>query len=109
MKKMNASAQAQLRQRVVSAVLGGMSQTQAPEVFGVGLRSVNRWMAAANTGGLQAVAAKPRGRRAGEAGNLTDSQAARVKKLIIGKMPELFTPDAFDFKKHHASLFALGH
>ena len=22
---------------------------------------------------------------------------------------ELFTPDAFDFKKHHASLFAFGH
>ena len=88
MRKMNTSAQAQLRQRVVSAVLGGIGQTQAHEVFGVGLRSVNRWMAVARTGGLQAVAAKARGRRTGEAGKLTASQAARVKRLVIGKMPE---------------------
>ncbi len=88
MKKMTASAQAQLRQRVVSAVLEGMGQTQAHEVFGVGLRSVNRWMAVVHTGGHEAVAAKPRGRRAGEAGKLTASQAARVKKRIIGKMPD---------------------
>ena len=65
MKKKNASAQAQLRQRVASAVLGGMGQTQAHEVFGMGLRSLNRWMDVARTGGLSIntgfapVAAKP--------------------------------------------------
>ena len=31
------------------------------------------------------------------------------KSLGIRCPAELFTPDAFDFKKHHASLFALGH
>jgi transposase len=88
MKRMDANSQAQLRLRVVGAVLAGMSQSKASEVFGVGLRSVNRWMARASTGGLEAVARKPRGRRTGEAGKLTASQAARVKKLIVGRMPE---------------------
>jgi IS30 family transposase len=34
----------------------------------------------------------------------------RPRKSLGFRCPaELFTPDAFDFKKHHASLFALGH
>jgi transposase, IS30 family len=34
----------------------------------------------------------------------------RPRKSLGFKCPaELFTPDAFDFKKHHAALFALGH
>jgi len=34
----------------------------------------------------------------------------RPRKSMGFRCPaELFTPDAFDFKKHHASLFALGH
>ena len=34
----------------------------------------------------------------------------RPRKSMGFKCPaEMFTPDAFDFKKHHASLFALGH
>jgi IS30 family transposase len=34
----------------------------------------------------------------------------RPRKSMGFRCPaELFTPDAFDFKQHHASLFALGH
>ncbi len=34
----------------------------------------------------------------------------RPRKSLGYRCPaEMFTPDAFDFKKHHASLFALGH
>jgi hypothetical protein len=34
---------------------------------------------------------------------------ARMRKSLGFKCPaELFTPDAFDFKQHHAALFALG-
>jgi len=33
----------------------------------------------------------------------------RPRKSLGFKCPaELFTPDAFDFKQHHAALFALG-
>jgi len=34
----------------------------------------------------------------------------RPRKSLGFQCPaELFTPDAFDFKQHHAALFALGH
>jgi len=34
----------------------------------------------------------------------------RPRKSLGFKCPaELLTPDAFDFKQHHAALFALGH
>lgn len=35
----------ELRERVVSAVDGGMTQDEAAEVFSVGLKTVNRWVA----------------------------------------------------------------
>jgi IS30 family transposase len=34
----------------------------------------------------------------------------RPRKSLGFRYPvELFTPDAFDFRQHHAALFALGH
>jgi transposase, IS30 family len=34
----------------------------------------------------------------------------RPRKLLgFRYTAELFTPDAFDFRQHHAALFALGH
>lgn len=88
MKRMDASAQTELRLRVVSAVLAGLSQTQAAKLFGVGVRSVNRWMAGAHAGGLAAVAGKARGRRKGEAGKLSARQSERIRRLVMGRMPD---------------------
>jgi len=88
MKNMGASAQAELRLRVVNAIIEGMSQSEAARTFKVGLRSVNRWMAGVAASGTRAVAAKLRGRRAGEAGKLNMRQAVRIKRLIVGKLPD---------------------
>ena len=81
-------AQAELRQRVINAVNGGMKQTDAARVFGVSRWSVVQWAKTHRSHGAQALEAKPRGRRAGEAGKLTAAQAKRIRALVVGKMPE---------------------
>lgn len=81
-------AQAELRLRVVNAVNAGMKQAQAARTFGVARWSVVHWIKAQRSDGTQALAPKRRGRRAGEAGKLSPSQAERIRKLVVGKMPE---------------------
>ena len=81
-------AQAELRQRVMNAVIGGMTQAAAARVFGVSRWSVVQWVNAQRSLGAQALLAKPRGRRVGEAGKLTVAQAKRIRALVVGKMPE---------------------
>lgn len=82
------NAQAELRQRVLNAVGGGMTQAAAARVFGVSRWSVVQWVNAQRTGGPKALLAKPRGRRVGEAGKLTAAQSKRLRGLVVGKMPE---------------------
>lgn len=81
-------AQAELRQRVINAVSGGMTQAAAARVFGVSRWSVVQWDNTHRTRGPKALLAKPRGRRVGEAGKLTVAQAKRIRGLVVGKMPE---------------------
>jgi len=81
-------AQAELRQRVINAVSGGMTQAAAARVFGVSRWSVVQWVNAYRIRGPKALLAKARGRRVGEAGKLTAAQAKRIRGLVVGKMPE---------------------
>ena len=81
-------AQAELRQRVINAVGGGMTQAAAARVFGVSRWSVVQWVNTHRSHGTKALLAKPRGRRVGEAGKLTATQAKRIRALVVGKMPE---------------------
>src|SRR5512138_1108111 len=81
-------AQAELRQRVINAVAGGMTQAAAARVFGVSRWSVVQWVNAHRAHGAEALRAKPRGRRVGEAGKLTAAQAKRIRALVVGKMPD---------------------
>lgn len=86
-RKLDIATQTHLRRSVVKAVRGGMSQTQAAQVFGASLRAVNKWMALDRVGGLRALKPKRRGRRAGE-GRLNPVQAARIRQLIIDALPD---------------------
>lgn len=81
-------AQAEIRLRVLDALQEGMSQTQAATTFGVSRWSVVQWVKTHRQSGEQALLAKPRGRRSGEAGKLSAKQSERLRKLIVGKMPE---------------------
>lgn len=51
-----------LRERVMRAVAGGMSQTGAARVFGVSRQSVNAWQQRWRAGGARGLHSRPRGR-----------------------------------------------
>jgi transposase len=76
-----------LRRQVVRAVRGGMPQTEAARTFGASLRAVSKWRRLDRDGGLRALTLKRRGRRPGE-GRLNGTRAARIRSLIVGKLPD---------------------
>lgn len=82
------AAQNELRERVINALNGGMSQAQASRVFGVTDRSIRRWVAQMRREGTQTITAKRRGRRVGQAAKLTQRQEQRIRALVVGKMPD---------------------
>jgi len=86
-RKVGAAAQQLLRRQVVLAVRSGMPQTAAARTYGASLRAVSHWVRLARTGGLRALTLKRRGRRVGE-GLLNEKQAARIRALIVGQMPD---------------------
>ena len=79
-------AQAEIRLRVINALQGGMKQARRTHI-GVSRWSVMQWTKSHRQDGPEALAAKRRGRRVGEAGKLTANQAKRMRALIVGKMP----------------------
>jgi transposase len=81
-------AQAEIRLRVMEALREGMNQTEAARIFGVSRWSVVQWAKVQRSSGAAALAAKRRGRRAGEAGKLSTKQCERMRALVVGKMPE---------------------
>jgi transposase len=86
-RKLESSALHLLRRQAVQAVRGGMSQTEAARTFGASLRAVSKWMQLDREGGLRSLKLKRRGRRPG-AGRLSGKCAARVRALIVGRMPD---------------------
>ena len=86
-RRVDAATQAHVRRTAVKAVRAGMTQTAAAAAFGVSVRAVNTWMAVEKTGGLRALAAKPRGRPVG-AGRLSVRQATKIRQQILDKMPD---------------------
>jgi transposase len=81
------AAQAHVRRLAVKAVRAGFRQTAAAKTYGVSLRAVNKWVAIDKVGGLRALKPKRRGRRLGQGGRLRVAQAQRIRRLIVGKMP----------------------
>lgn len=86
-RKLDGATQAHLRRLVVKAVRGAMTQTGAAATYGISLRAVSKWMKLSRDGGLRALKAGKRGRRPG-GGRVSSKQAARIRALIIGKMPD---------------------
>src|SRR5947199_9202161 len=84
-RKLEPAAQQLLRRQVVNAVRDGRRQVEAANLFSASLRAVNKWVALDKLGGLRALKAERRGRRAGE-GALNDKQAARIYQLILGRV-----------------------
>lgn len=76
-----------LRERVVAAVAGGMSQVAAARVFAVHRSAVNRWCQAAAGGGADALRTRKRGRKPG-GGPLAPAQEAELLAAIRTRHPD---------------------
>lgn len=79
-------AQEELRRRVVAAVLGGMSKSEAARTFQVSRTSIDAWLRQHEAGGEAALAGKKRGRPAEP--RLTKAQTAKAVRLIRDKCPD---------------------
>lgn len=80
------SAQEDLRKKAVQAVLGGMKQKDAAQLFGVTRHSVGKWMAIYQEEGEKGLKAKKRGRPKG--GTLLPWQAAQIAQAVKDKHPD---------------------
>ena len=85
-RSLSPEAQEALRRRVMEAVRGGMSQSEAARVFSVARSSVTNWVRATRHGGAKALSARRRGRPAG--GTLSRGDEARIAGLVVDRRPE---------------------
>jgi transposase len=88
MREIAAVAQDELRDRVLNAIHGGMTQAQASRAFGIPDRTIRRWVARLKREGTTCYVPAVRGRRPGQVGKLSEKQAERIKRLVVGKMPD---------------------
>lgn len=85
-RKLSPEAQETLRVRVVEAILDGMKQEEAAEIFKVARSSINNWMARYRKGGRAGLRRRKRGPKGGSA--LEPWQAAQTVKAITGRCPD---------------------
>lgn len=83
---MSASAQEALRYRVVNAVEGGMSKSEAARVFNVSRTAVHNWTKAVANSSVTSLKAKKRGPRTNS--RLLPHEAATAVRLMEQKCPE---------------------
>ena len=85
-RKLSPEAQEAIRTRVVRAVDGGMSQSEAARVFDVSRASVNAWMKKFRESGAAALESQPRGRP--RRTQLEPKQAAAAARTLANKCPD---------------------
>jgi len=85
---LSSEAQEDLRRRVVSAVRGGMSQTEAATIFDVARGTVNKWSRLHEQGGSRALVGGKRGRP--RVAKLPREQRDQTIRWILGKCPDQF-------------------
>lgn len=88
MKNIPAEAQDEIRRRAIEALNSGVTQAQIARVMSLPDRTIRRWVAQMRRDRTTTIEPKLRGRRAGEASKLNLRQMARIKTIVIGKMPD---------------------
>jgi transposase len=88
MRNTPAAAQSELRDRILLALESGMSQADAARNFGVADRSIRRWVVNTRVHHSAQYVQGPRGRPAGVGAKIDAKQALKVKKAVIGKLPD---------------------
>jgi transposase len=87
-RKLTPEAQYELKKAVVKMVASGKTQLQAAEFFGVGHRSVSRWVGQFSVEGKKGLQPKTRGRRVGQKRTLSPLQETAIQRMIVDKCPE---------------------
>ena len=93
----SASAQAAIREQVIDYLKKQLgTQSQAAEIFGLHIRSVNRMWAKYKSGGSRNIKEKKRGVQGGK--KINGKQSAEVRQLIKDKLPDNSEVSAFSTK-----------
>jgi transposase len=87
-RRLSPVSQEDLRRRVVAAVEAGQDQAVVAGTFGVGLRSVSRWVNTFRRNGNRGLRARKRGRRPDEQKALNARQQARLRRAVLGEYPD---------------------
>lgn len=90
-RKLSTSEQALLRRLAVQRVLDGESPGVVTQSYGLGEKTIYKWLKVARENGLEALAPKP---RPGRGRALTDFESEEVKRWILGGDPRQY---GFDF------------
>lgn len=85
-RKLDKSAQQELRLRVIDHWRKNGNMTQAATAFGVPLITVRKWVVKYKDGGMNSLKKDERGRPKGK--QLTAKQAQQVRRMITYKQPE---------------------
>lgn len=85
---MSGEAQAAIRERAVTAVVGGQSHREVARMLGIERAVVSKWMRWWRDGGWEGLKDRRRGRRAGEQQALQPWQQGVMVKLIKEKNPD---------------------
>jgi transposase len=85
-RKLDKSAQQELRLRVIDQWRKSGNMTQTAQVFGVPLITVRKWVGKFKEGGMKSLKVDERGRPKGK--ELTSKQEQEVRRMITDKQPE---------------------
>lgn len=87
-RKLTPEAQYELKKAIVKMVQSGKTQSYVAEFFGVGLRSVSRWIRRYNAEGKKGLRPQKRGRQIGQKRTLNAKQEKEIQRAIMDKCPE---------------------
>ncbi len=87
-RQLSPEAQLEIKKATIKLVQSGKTQRYVSEFFGVGLRSVSRWIRQYNTEGLKGLRPGRRGRQEGQQRTLNAQQEQEIQRAIVDKCPE---------------------
>ena len=87
-RKLDASAQAEVRRMAVAMVKAGRTRIEAAAAAGVNRRFVGEWVRAEKQRGAAALVNRKRGRRPGEQKTLQYDEEMKIRRLIADRCPD---------------------
>ena len=89
MRRLSPKAQEAVRMRVMAAIDGGLDEAGAAGIFGVSTKSIGRWKARREAGGVEGLRSQKPGRKIGAGRFLSESEEAAVRQTTLDFTPDL--------------------